>query len=150
MEDVSAMLSAYQRANRNAVIWAQELDAIRGAGPRSPRWDRLSRNNSIQGLESTMEKIEEVERRFQRAKDMALKALEQLWDLIDSLADYDQKIIICMRYYNGFTWEKIERETGWSNSQVFRLHRLALRDLQKTVDRQKGGECFEENRNDDG
>ncbi len=52
--------------------------------------------------------------------------------MIDSLPNYEQRIIMQFRYINFYTWEQIAKKLKYDKRWVYRLHGQALLYLSKT------------------
>ena len=84
--------------------------------------------------------IEELEERAQAAWDNAAGVYDELQAEIDTLAVPNQRTVLCARYLDLLTWERVnavlfgnredfERRTDSFLRQTFKLHGMALAEL---------------------
>lgn len=69
----------------------------------------------------------EIDRRIDEYVDLT----REIEAVIASLPDSRHRDILTWRYANGWTWDRIAEETGYDRRQVFRLHGLALLEIDK-------------------
>lgn len=129
--DIKAFLRSYRPALIAAQRTAEKLDDARAAGVRSPRLDGMPRTGGGNGLEEQVARIDALERRLCREREKALKIAEIIEDMIDSLDDYEEKMVLRLRYIEGVTWEMIPLQVPMSISTAIRIHGRALEKLRR-------------------
>ena len=53
--------------------------------------------------------------------------------VISRLEDIRQRLILTLRYLEGLQWDAIAKTMCYERSQVFKIHRLALQEVQKLM-----------------
>lgn len=75
-----------------------------------------------------IEKIAFLEEKMNADIDLLIALKEQIHELIQSLNDPDEQLIIRYRYILGYQWEAIAGALGMGLSSVHRKHRSALKN----------------------
>lgn len=118
-----------------------QLDHLRDkVGIHSAQLDRIV----VQGGErhdqmaEYVSKIDELEHKYM---DTLLNYKERYLRFIEAISALPQgeAQIIIMKYQKGYNWKRIIRETNYSESHVYRLHREALEHLGICPNSQKMG-----------
>lgn len=78
-------------------------------------------------------KIEELERKIYDDIDKYVSLEDEIRNVIDSVKNNTERTIFRYRYLNFFTWEKIAGKTNLSVRQVHRIHKIALKNLQMSL-----------------
>ena len=78
-----------------------------------------------------VDRILAAEKRLNRARDEALKILDDIEDMIESLEDFDQKTVLRLKYIDGLTWDEVALQANWSERSVRRIHGRALEELRR-------------------
>ncbi|MCL2694301.1 MAG: DUF1492 domain-containing protein [Oscillospiraceae bacterium] len=87
------------------------------------------RDNSS-GVERTVMKIATAEERLNDDIDRYVDLQEEIRDLIKTLDNHEQRVILERHYLLGQTWEKVAEECFVSLRTVHYLHNKALRKLE--------------------
>ena len=122
-------IAEYREAMKRAERLALELDAAMDARPRSPKLTGLPRSGQNATLDLQMEIIEAAEKRFEAAREMALEKLSELEEEIDSLEEYEQKMVLYFRHIYRLKWSDVADRMHWSERTVRRIHARAVRAL---------------------
>lgn len=133
--EVKAYLRTYQPALKYWELCIRRLDEAKEISLRSPKMDGMPKSGAAGGIEMQVDRILAAEKRLSKARDQALKILNDIEDMIDSLGDFDQKTVLRLRYIDGLTWDEVAIHANWSQRTVRRIHGRALEELRK-----KGGE----------
>lgn len=125
--DVKQWLGQYQKAIKFAERCFRDLDT---SYLRSPKMDGMPRG-SVNGDNVERMAIHELElqERAEKAREEALKLADEIYDAIDGLEDYGQKMVLVLRYIYGFNWDEVAMNTNMSLRTVHRLHGRALEIL---------------------
>ena len=105
--EIKSYLRSYQPALKYLELCTRRLDEAREVGIRSPKIDGMPRAGSGGGIEMQVDRILAAERRLNRARDEAMAILEGIEDMIESLENFDQKMILRLRYIDGLTWDEV-------------------------------------------
>ena len=122
-------IAEYREAMKRAERLALELDAAMDARPRSPKLTGLPRSGQNATLDLQMEIIEAAEKRFEAAREMALEKLSELEEEIDSLEEYEQKMVLYFRHIYRMKWSDVADRMHWSERTVRRIHAKALEEM---------------------
>lgn len=76
------------------------------------------------------EKINRVEQNIDRELDEAVTLRQQILDAVNSIVDDSQRLIVKLRYLEGYSWVKIVMETHFSERHVYRLHNYGIKSMQ--------------------
>jgi DNA-directed RNA polymerase specialized sigma subunit len=63
-----------------------------------------------------------------------LDVRKEAMEVIRSMENPEYRLLLELRYLCGKSWDDIAAEMGCSTRQVFRVHRLAVRKLEKMVE----------------
>ena len=96
--DVKAKLKSYGPLLRYAEKCFREYDAAQIVSVRSPKMDGMPRSGSINGLELQVAQIERIRKRAERARERVLERLNEIEEMIDSLEDPEQMMVLQMHY----------------------------------------------------
>ena len=131
MENVKEILDSYRAAVKYTRSCFRELNEARLAGVRSPSFNGFSRSPGIgsSSVELQVEKIEMLERKAAKAREKALDLADQIFDMIDTLEDYTEKSVIRLRYLAGYSWPKVANVLQYSDKNVRRINRNAIKKL---------------------
>ena len=129
--DIKNWLGQYQKAIRYAEKCFQDLDSL--GVIKSPNMDGMPRGE-IKGDNVERMAIHQMElrERAEKARNEALRLADEIYDTIDTLEDYGQKMVVVLRYIYGYTWDEVAINTGTSLRTVHRLHGRALEILRRT------------------
>lgn len=125
-------IAEYKEALKRAERLALELDAAMDVRPRSPKLTGLPRSGQNATLDLQMEIIEHAQKRFEAARDIFLEKLSELEEEIDSLEEYDQRMVLYFRHFYRMKWNEVAERMHWSERTVRRIHARALKALAKT------------------
>lgn len=127
--DIKAWLGQYQKALRFAEKCFRDLDQ---GYLKSPNMDGMPRG-SVKGDNVERMAIHELElrERAERTREEALRLADEIYEAIDSLEDYGQKMVLVLRYIYGYGWDEVANNTGTSLRTVHRLHGRALEILRR-------------------
>ena len=118
-------------ARRDALL--DELDRIREANVRATSRltaTRISGTGRHSSFEDGAIRAVDSEASLQRVIEQIDECLADRLAVIEKLTDERQKLVLTYRYINGWGWEEVERQMHYSEKQIFRIHGLALSNIQ--------------------
>ncbi|WP_026499310.1 DUF1492 domain-containing protein [Butyrivibrio sp. WCD2001] len=77
----------------------------------------------------TMEQIIELEERINREIELLMKLKREIRDIISSVKDTDERMVLKYRYVHNYTWEQIGTELNADARTVRRWHGNALQHV---------------------
>lgn len=77
----------------------------------------------------TIAKLTTLEKQINVDIDRLILRNGQIRCAVAQLPEAEQRIVIELRYLNGYSWNRIARTTNWSRSSVFRHHDAALENI---------------------
>jgi len=126
-------IADFREAMRKAERLALELDDARNATPKSPNMDGMPRSGRQTTLDLQMTVIESAQKRFEAAREIALEQLSELEEMIDSLPEFDQKLVLYYRHIYRLKWCDVAERMNWSESTVRRIHAKALKEMERNA-----------------
>lgn len=126
-------ITDFREAMRKAERLALELDDARNATPKSPNMDGMPRSGRQTTLDLQMTVIESAQKRFEAAREIALEQLSELEEMIDSLPEFDQKLVLYYRHIYRLKWCDVAERMNWSESTVRRIHAKALKEMERNA-----------------
>lgn len=107
-----------------------ELERLKNTLFRSPQLKQVSVQESKVGLkDDTYVKIMEYSDAINRKIDELVDLKQCVLNIIDSIDDSEQRLILTMRYVNLKTWEEIESELPLSRKTMFIVHKKAIKEF---------------------
>ena len=76
-------------------------------------------------------RIEEYEQRLQDATARYIDEAQQASDMIDTLDDYTERLILRLRYVNGKKIREVCEIVGYTRSRVYEIHDKGVKNLKK-------------------
>lgn len=92
---------------------------------------------NLQPMESTIIKIIDLENEINRDIDRLVDLKREARDVISTLSDPEQQLILELRYLCYKSWDDIIETMGYSASNIYRLHGLALKNVVPPKDESK-------------
>ena len=126
-------IADFREAMRKAERLALELDDARNATPKSPNMDGMPRSGRQTTLDLQMTVIESAQKRFEAAREIALEQLSELEEMIDTLPEFDQKLVLYYRHIYRLKWCDVAERMNWSESTVRRIHAKALKEMERNA-----------------
>ena len=128
-------LEQYQQAQRRAdSLKAKYTDLVDAYGDISgPAYTECRRAGISKPTERKVERAQAVLEKWRRAQLDALEIRQNTFALLEALPP-NEGDIMTRRYVWLQKWEQIEQETGYTHSNVFRIHRRALPLVQDLID----------------
>ena len=83
------------------------------------------------GYEDKVAALVDAEHRLLEDIQTLVEMYDTGWQLIDSLEDPIDRILMAMRYINHMRWEEIAQELGCTVDHVYYRHRHALKKIKK-------------------
>ncbi len=77
----------------------------------------------------TVEKIVDLEETINTEIDSFIDLKKELRDVINSVENPNEKLLLRLRYIEFMTWEQIAERMSYSVVQVYRIHSNALRNV---------------------
>ncbi len=130
---IKEKIADFREAMRKAERLALELDDARNATPKSPNMDGMPRSGRQTTLDLQMTVIESAQKRFEAAREIALEQLSELEEMIDSLPEFDQKLVLYYRHIYRLKWCDVAERMNWSESTVRRIHAKALKEMERNA-----------------
>lgn len=131
MQDIKDYLRRYIPARKYVEFCFRELDRAEDIWVRSPKLDGMPRGSGVGGLDDQVARIEMIRKRAEKARADVLTMLEEIEGLIDTLSDFDQKMVVKLRYIDGLTWEEVAQGMNYSLRTIHYIHGKALSELRK-------------------
>ena len=129
-EDVKRRLRAYRyclwRINRNKELIA-ELRAT--AEKVSPTYSLAPGGGSGDSMTNAAARIVDLEREIAADSARLADELALVEFLIGSLDDFRQRQVVEYRYIHDYSWRQIQEELKYTERQILRFHRAALKNL---------------------
>lgn len=130
---IKEKIADFREAMRKAERLALELDDARNATPKSPNMDGMPRSGRQTTLDLQMTVIESAQKRFEAAREIALEQLSELEEMIDTLPEFDQKLVLYYRHIYRLKWCDVAERMNWSESTVRRIHAKALKEMERNA-----------------
>ena len=73
-----------------------------------------------------IEKIMDLERRINQEVDLLVDLKDEIWAVITTVEDTDERMVLKYRYVHNYTWEQIGNELHADSRTVRRWHGKAL------------------------
>ena len=131
-------LEQYRDLEQYAKKCARDVDEARRYSLRSPNFERGVKSSGTFTIDRVMEKIEAEEAKYEKAKAKLLARLDELADMIDRLEEYDQTLVLIYRYLFRMQWRDVAERMNLCEATVRRIHKIALKELQKILDDMEG------------
>ena len=71
----------------------------------------------------------DTEAEVAKLEDELVIKVDALMETIDKLESTDEKTVLMLRYVNNLSWDDIANKTNYSESSIFRFHRLGLQNI---------------------
>ena len=75
-------------------------------------------------------RLDEEERKYQKARYLRIKRCQEISDKIERLVDEDEKDVLFFRYIKLMKWEDIAVKMGFSWQHIHKIHANALKHFQ--------------------
>lgn len=129
-DEKKAYLRRAYRLDRRIRSHVAELEILRSMlgsiGGSAP--DGLQHSPRFSGSGETNKLIRAIDLEDQLKREIA--EMGQRWkeihDTIEAVSNIDERLILRLRYIQGYTWDEIGAELHYSRSQVFRIHDAAI------------------------
>ena len=133
--DAKTYLRNPTRLLANIVVLQERIEKLRvNMLPKGVTYDRDKVQTSPQDpMLIFAVKIDELERELVELKTEYEKALADISDTISRVENDDAKTILAKRYIGGKRWRTIEDEEYISEPQLFRLHKMGVRLVEKIL-----------------
>ncbi len=101
----------------------------------------MPRNDSanLQQLEASVAKLIDLEDEITDDIDRLIDTKREALESINALDDYDQQMILEFRYFCNKPWDEIMKLMKLSSTTVYRLHGIALKNVQIP---KSGSKCY--------
>lgn len=81
-------------------------------------------------------KLIEAKEKLYAETDRYVDTKEEIKKTIDKVTDPDENLLLTLRYIEFMRWEVIAEKMHFSQTQVFRIHREALKSVEYLISRQ--------------
>ena len=94
----------------------------------SPRFEQRynASKNTDAPFEQAVYRIMDLEAGQARLLERLISFKEELYQVIDTVEDSDEHLVLRYRYLSNKTWEEIGDELGWNERTIRRIHKRAL------------------------
>lgn len=130
-KDVKDILRAYQPALKYAMKCMAEWDAAEQISVSSPKMDGMPRSGATHGLELQVALIEEKRKLAERERERFFEIQSEVYEMIDSLEDPDQRNVLAKRYIDGMEWAEVANYANMAERTVYYVHGKALAELRR-------------------
>lgn len=91
----------------------------------------LGRSGTSDHIPAAVERIEAIREDATQAMAEAKAALIEISAALKKLESRTERIVLAMRYVDGYTWQQVADKCGYSIDWVYALHRTAVKNLDK-------------------
>ena len=91
---------------------------------------------TLNGTEQLIYHILELKERINTETSEYIRTLEEIRQTIARMKDPDESLLLTLRYIEFMRWEVIAEKMHFSQTQVFRIHREALKSVEYILSRQ--------------
>lgn len=95
--------------------------------------NKIQTVSSQDKLGDTIAKIVDIESQINMQIDNYIDIRNEVTKVVDLLENADQRLIIQLRYLEFIPWDHIEGKYPYSRSTIFRLHKQALKVIEKLI-----------------
>ena len=85
----------------------------------------------LQSMETTVVRMIDLERDIDAEIDRLVDLKREVQLAIDQIPDMDQRLILELRYFSYKSWSEIADMVGYCESNIYRLHGVALKKISK-------------------
>lgn len=78
---------------------------------------------------ATIEKIIDLQRKVNEETDRLVDLFAEIKTVINAVPDTDERLLLTLRYIEFMKWEQIMEKMNFSETQVHRVHRIALKNI---------------------
>ncbi len=103
--------------------------------------EAVSHSRNVDSMADQLARISEAEETLRNALDELVAVRNKITETINRVDDVDCQTLLELRYLCMKPWDEIREIMGMSRTNMFRLHRDALRLVERILD---GGETYEE------
>ena len=126
-------------ANKNEQIY--RLRALAERVTASYGREAVSRSRNTDSMADSIARISELEMKLRNTVDELVAIRKDIADVIDQVPDISCQTLLELRYLCMKPWNEIREIMGMSSAHMFRLHKDALRMVERILD---GGGEYEE------
>lgn len=98
--------------------------------PRGIAYDGMPKGGEPKDMSGWAARCDLLERKLKSAYEKELEALDRIRTAIDALEDQLQKRVLWAHYIEFKRIEVIAKEFGYSDSTIWKAHRIAIRKIQ--------------------
>lgn len=80
-------------------------------------------------FERSLDKVMDMETEINRKIDLLVALKAQIQTVIDTVEDYDERMILQYRYLDEFTWSQIGQVQNADRTTLYRRHNRALKHI---------------------
>lgn len=81
------------------------------------------------GVEQIIFKIIDLKEKIKAETERYIDTLDEIRGTIDKVKDPDENLLLTLRYIEFMKWEEIMEKMNFSETQVHRVHRIALKNI---------------------
>lgn len=81
------------------------------------------------GVEQIIFKIIALKEKIRAETERYIDTLDEIRGTIDRVKDPDENLLLTLRYIEFMKWEEIMEKMNFSETQVHRVHRIALKNI---------------------
>lgn len=125
-------LKRYRTLNAYIDCKLEEVAQLRELSTRISPTAMFDRNGNVSDkVGRTAAKIVDLEREIDREVDELVHVRSEIEEVISSVDDADCRLLLAMRYINGYSWRRIAAKMNYSVDNVIGyIHRKALHEVE--------------------
>ena len=89
----------------------------------------VQKQRNVHALEDEIHNILERQAAFDLEYEAFLRRYNEALSLVSDIHPVESARVLKLRYFDHYSWEEIGQSLNYSKSQLYRLHRLGLMDL---------------------
>ena len=94
---------------------------------------------TLNGTEQLIHNILELKERINTETSEYIRTLEEIRQTISALKDPDESLLLTLRYIEFMKWEDIAETMNFSETQIFRIFKRALKNITVPDEGKKSG-----------
>lgn len=119
---------------------ADKLDELKdlrskaaSVGAVDPAREKVQNNKIIDSVGDSVIAIVDLETDILCKIDECGKKKREIENTVEMISDVKVKAVLLKRYVHFYEWEDIMEKLGYAEAQVFRLHKIGLREIEKMI-----------------
>lgn len=112
------------RLEEELAYWEEKMK-----GMMTPLFSSIVDEPDADRIQRCVQNIARLRRKLIKQMGEKTQLRQDIADWIDTVKDERLHLLLCYRYLDGLTWERIAENMHYSCKQIYRLHKKALGDL---------------------